>query len=250
LKNHLQSQIKSLDTAYRLWFFFGLHYAYLGKWKIQFLYWITLGGMGVWSVIDLVTLSRRIAVHNELIFEQIDDLNRMTQHDKRARNCKVGKNQKHSIKTKFSQVADPNRPYSRLAIDRIFTKTKATMQQAALIRGGDGLALYIDVYTGKTLRGGDPYDYEHIRSSEAVHSLYKSLLTDDQIALVVNCLENVGVTLSCINKSKGKRKMEDWLSNPANIVGNEIDVELTLANLKKADYGIERMVREFLSVLI
>jgi hypothetical protein len=147
-------------------------------------------------------------------------------------------------------MTDPDRPYSRLAIDKIFTKTKAKMQREALIRGGDGLALYIDVYTGKTLRGGEPYDYEHIRSSEAVHSLYKSLLTDDQIALVANCPENVGVTLSFINKSKGKRKMEDWLSNPANIVVNGIDLKLTLANLKKADEGIERMVNEFLSILI
>lgn len=140
----------------------------------------------------------------------------------------------------------PDRPYSRLAIDKIFTKTKATMQQAALIRGGDGLALYIDCYTGKTLRGGDPYDYEHLRSSEAVHTQLKSRLTDEQIALVVNCPENVGVTLSCINKSKGKRKMEDWLANPANITTNGIDLKLTLANLKKADDGIEMMLRSLI----
>lgn len=146
----------------------------------------------------------------------------------------------------MSHLTHPDRPYSRLAIDKVFTKTKAIMQQAALIRGGDGLALYIDCYTGKTLRGGDPYDYEHLRSSEAVHSQYKSLLTDEQIALVVNCPENVGVTLTFINKSKGKRKMEDWLSNPANIVVNGIDMKLTLANLKKADEGIEKMVRAIL----
>jgi hypothetical protein len=143
-------------------------------------------------------------------------------------------------------MIDPNRPYSRLAIDKIFTKTKATMQQAALIRGGDRLALYTDVYTGKTLRGGDAYDYEHLRSSEAVHTQLKSRLTDDQIALVVNCPENVGVTLRCINQSKGKRKMEDWLNNPVNIIANSIDLKLTLANLKKADEGIESMVRSFL----
>lgn len=143
-------------------------------------------------------------------------------------------------------MTDPNRPYSRLAIDKIFSKNKATMQQAALIRGGDGLALYTDVYTGKTLRGGDAYDYEHLRSSEAVHTQFKSLLTDDQIALVVNCPENVGVTLTFINKSKGKRKMEDWLNNPSNIFTNSIDLKLTLANLKKADEGIERMARSFL----
>ena len=143
----------------------------------------------------------------------------------------------------LTNMIDPNRPYSRLAIDKIFSKTKATMQQAALIRGGDGLALYTDVYTGKTLRGGDAYDYEHLRSSEAVHTQFKSLLTDDQIALVVNCPENVGVTLSSINKSKGKRKMEDWLANPSNVTVHGIDLILTLSNLRKADEGIERMVK-------
>ncbi len=140
-------------------------------------------------------------------------------------------------------MIESNRSYSRLAIDLIFNKTKAAMQKAALIRGGDGLALYIDCYTGKTLRGGDPYDYEHIRSSEEIHSKYKSILTDYQIAIVVNCTENVGVTLTFINKSKGKRRMEDWLSNPGNIVVNGIDLKLTFANLKKADEGIERMVK-------
>lgn len=140
-------------------------------------------------------------------------------------------------------MLDLNRPYSRLAIDLIFTKTKAAMQKEALIRGGDGLAFYIDVYTGKTLRGGEAYDYEHLRSSEALHTQLKSILTDDQIALVVNCKENVGVTLRRINQSKGKRKMEDWLNNSSNINNNNIDLELTLANLKKADDAIERMVK-------
>jgi hypothetical protein len=141
---------------------------------------------------------------------------------------------------------DPTRPYRRIEIDKVFIKTKAIMQTAALLRGKDrgvNLAIYQDVYTGKELIGGEPYDYEHLRSSEEIHSKYKSILTDDQIALVVNCLENVGVTLTFINKSKGKRRMEDWLSNPANILVNGIDLQLTLANLKKADEGIERMVK-------
>jgi hypothetical protein len=140
-------------------------------------------------------------------------------------------------------MIDSDRPYRRTEIDKIFTKTKASMQQAALKRGGDGIALYIDVYTGKTLRGGDSYDYEHLRSSEAVHAQYKSLLTDEQIALVVNCPENVSVTLRCVNQSKGKRRMEEWLANPANITTNAIDLKLTLSNLKKADEGIESMVK-------
>ena len=144
-------------------------------------------------------------------------------------------------------MIDADRPYRRIEIDKIFTKIKAQMHTAALLRGkAEGLdkALYQDIYTGKILHGGDPYDYEHIRSSEALYNIYKSILTDDQIALVVNCPENVGVTLTFINKSKGKQKMEDWLSNPANVVVNGIDLKLSLANLKKADDGIERMLTE------
>lgn len=146
----------------------------------------------------------------------------------------------------IESILDPNRPYTRLAIDLIFAKTKAAMQKEALIRGGDGLALYSDVYTGKTLRGGDVYDYEHLRSSEAIHTQLKSCLTDEQIALVVNCAENVGVTLRCINQSKGKIKMEDWLNNPVNIINNNIDLKLTIANLKKADDAIDKMVNSLM----
>ena len=144
-------------------------------------------------------------------------------------------------------MIDENRPYRRIEIDRVFAKAKGEMHAAALVRGkakGFDQAHYQDIYTGKELLGGDPYDYEHIRSSEEIYSRYKSILTDDQIALVVNCPENIGVTLSYINKSKGKRKMEDWLSNPANIAIHGIDMKLTLANLKKADDGIDRRVKK------
>lgn len=100
------------------------------------------------------------------------------------------------------------------------------MQKEALIRGGDALALYIDVYTGKTLRGGDLYDFGHILPSKPLDNQYISILTDEQIALVVNCPENVDVTLRCINHSKAQRRVEDWLCNLDNITANEIDLKL------------------------
>lgn len=140
-------------------------------------------------------------------------------------------------------MIDAKRPYRRTEIDIVFAKRKALMQQEALKRGGDGLALYIDCYTGETLRGGDRYDYEHIRSSEMLHTKYKHLLEDEQIALVVNCPENVSVTLRNINQSKLKQAMEDWMKKMDNIAKHNIDLKLTLANLKKADEGIERMVK-------
>lgn len=143
-------------------------------------------------------------------------------------------------------MIDPKRPYSRLAIDLIFATRKKAMQKEALIRGSDGLALYTDCYTGQILRGGDRYDYEHIRSSEMLHTKYKHMLTDEQIALVVNCPENVAVTLRTINQSKLKQSMEDWMSKADNIAKHNINLKFTLTNLKKADEGIERMVNNLI----
>jgi hypothetical protein len=85
-KNFLQSQIKSSGTAYILWFFFGFHYAYLGKWGLQFLYWITFGGFFIWAIIDLFTLSGRVANHNVLIFQQINEIERRDRDAEQARN--------------------------------------------------------------------------------------------------------------------------------------------------------------------
>lgn len=139
-------------------------------------------------------------------------------------------------------MTDPDRPYRRIEIDLLFAKRKASMQTSALKRGGDGLALYTDCYTGKILRGGDPYDYEHIRSSEQIFNKFKYQLTDLQIAEVVNCQENVAVTLSIINKSKGKSRMEDWLLSHLNKSDFEIDTKITNATLETADRGIIKTI--------
>ncbi|MEO7283131.1 hypothetical protein [Gelidibacter sp.] len=121
------------------------------------------------------------------------------------------------------------------------------MHQQALARGGNGIALYTDCYTGETLRGGDRYDYEHIRSSEAVFMLYRDRLTNHEIAEVVNCPDNVSVTLRTINQSKGKMKMEDWLFNSSNVANHGINVALTKNAIAKADIGIQKKADEILS---
>lgn len=144
-------------------------------------------------------------------------------------------------------MLDINRPYNRLEINKVFAKVKAEMHAKALLRGeikGINKAVYVDVYTGQELLGGDSYAYDHIRSAEDIFNSYKSVLTDQQIALVVNCPENVGVTLSSLNNSKGKKRMEDWLENSDNIKLYGVDVDLTMFNLKKADKGIEKKVKE------
>ena len=85
-KHYLQSKVKSTGTAYLLWFFLGAHYAYLGKWGIQILYWITLGGLGIWALVDLFTMSGKVSRHNATIFQQIDEIEKKEKEAEHARN--------------------------------------------------------------------------------------------------------------------------------------------------------------------
>jgi hypothetical protein len=146
-------------------------------------------------------------------------------------------------------MIDPNRPYKRIEIDLAFNKRKAAMHKEALLRGSDGKALYIDCYTGKTLRGGAPYDYEHLRSSEEIFMKYRHILTNEQIAEVVNCVENVGVTLRTLNQSKGKRRMEDWLKSPLNKPEFDIDLKHSYISLNNADEAILKIFNSLLSYI-
>ena len=142
---------------------------------------------------------------------------------------------------------NPIRLYHRTEIDLLFTKVKAQLHQQALAKGGDGIAIYTDCYTGETLRGGDRYDYEHIRSSEAVFMAFRDRLTNHEIAEVVNCPENVSVTLRTINQSKGKMRMEDWLANASNVSNHKINVAIARNAIVQADRGIQQKVKEILS---
>jgi hypothetical protein len=85
-KHTLQSQIKSSGTASLLFLFlFGTHYAYLGKWGVQFLFWFTLGGFGFWTFIDLFTISGKVARYNAEIYRQIDQIEKREREEDQAR---------------------------------------------------------------------------------------------------------------------------------------------------------------------
>lgn len=71
-KFELQSSVKSTGTAYVLFLLLGAQYAYLNKWGLQILYWITLGGVGIWSLIILFTLPTMVRKHNKPIFEELE----------------------------------------------------------------------------------------------------------------------------------------------------------------------------------
>lgn len=151
------------------------------------------------------------------------------------------------MKKEIQKLPNPNRSYHRAEIDLLFTKIKAQMHQEALVRGGDGKALYTDCYTGEILHGGDRYDYEHIRSSEEVFMAYRDRLTNDEIATVVNCAENVSVTLRSINQSKGKMRMEEWMGIANNVSVYNINLALVKKSLVKAEKGIKRKAKEIQS---
>lgn len=71
-KYYLISKLKAVETTYLCWIF-GCHYAYLGKWGLQFLYWITLGGLGIWCILDLFSIPNKVRFHNSIIIKQIHE---------------------------------------------------------------------------------------------------------------------------------------------------------------------------------
>ena len=142
-----------------------------------------------------------------------------------------------------SHTINPNRPYWRKEIDEAFAKRKAMMHEEALKRGraydGESIALFHDCYTGKLLRGGDRYDYEHIISAEILFDRYKATHTNQEIAEIVNHPDNVGVTLRSINQYKGKHPLVSRiLNNPEKVKEFGIDAQLAKTNLLKAEKAV------------
>jgi hypothetical protein len=58
-------KIKSTGNAYCLWFCLGWHYAYLRKWGLQVLYWLSFGGFLMWAFIDLFRIPRLVDDYNK-----------------------------------------------------------------------------------------------------------------------------------------------------------------------------------------
>ncbi len=70
-----QRKAKSTGVTYLLWFFFGLHYAYLGQWGMQFIYWFTAGGLFLWALIDLFRIPSLVDGSNrDLAVQTLHDL--------------------------------------------------------------------------------------------------------------------------------------------------------------------------------
>src|SRR6267143_5443579 len=56
---------KSSGLAYLLWLLLGAHYAFLRKWGLQVLFWVTLGGLCFWWIIDAFRIPGMIEDYNK-----------------------------------------------------------------------------------------------------------------------------------------------------------------------------------------
>jgi len=80
-KAQLTSQLKSTGTAYLAFFFLTAHYAYMGKWGMQLLFWGTLCGGGIWWFVDMFRMSSIVRKHNNLIYLEIEEIDKKERRD-------------------------------------------------------------------------------------------------------------------------------------------------------------------------
>jgi hypothetical protein len=63
-ETHVATSRKKRRWAYLAWLCLGSHYRYLGRPVVQALFWLSLGGLLVWWLIDLIRLPRLVAREN------------------------------------------------------------------------------------------------------------------------------------------------------------------------------------------
>ncbi len=60
-----RQQARSAPTAYALCLLVGGQYGYVGRWGLQILFWVTLGGLMVWWIVDLFRIPGMVRRYNE-----------------------------------------------------------------------------------------------------------------------------------------------------------------------------------------
>lgn len=68
--NEYEHKKKKRSIGWLLWLFFGWHYIYAGKIGLQFAYWFTFGGLGIWAIVDLFRMPSIIQSANDQIARQ------------------------------------------------------------------------------------------------------------------------------------------------------------------------------------
>ena len=65
--NEYESKKKKKSIGWIAWFLLGWHYLYVGKVGMQFAFWFTFGGFGIWWIADLFRMPSIIGSANEQI---------------------------------------------------------------------------------------------------------------------------------------------------------------------------------------
>lgn len=63
--NEYERKKKKKSIGWLLWFFFGFHHLYVSKVGLQFAYWFTFGGLGIWTIADFFRMPSIIRSANE-----------------------------------------------------------------------------------------------------------------------------------------------------------------------------------------
>ncbi len=66
-----RQQARSAPTAYALCLLVGGQYGYVGRWGLQILFWVTLGGLMVWWIVDLFRIPGMVRRYNERVAHEI-----------------------------------------------------------------------------------------------------------------------------------------------------------------------------------
>lgn len=69
--NEYSRKKKPIWVGYVLWFVFAMYYAYYRKIGLQIVFWITLGGFGLWLMIDLFRIPSIARDANEQIAREV-----------------------------------------------------------------------------------------------------------------------------------------------------------------------------------
>jgi len=64
-REEYERRSKSMTVCYLAWLLLGWHYAYLRKWGVQVLYWVTAGGFLIWMFIDLFRVPSLVRNYNK-----------------------------------------------------------------------------------------------------------------------------------------------------------------------------------------
>ena len=68
--NEYESKKKKRSVAYIIWLLCGWHYLYTKKVGLQFAFWFTFGGVGIWWIADLFRMPGIVRSCNEQIARQ------------------------------------------------------------------------------------------------------------------------------------------------------------------------------------